>query len=89
MQTSLVLDAAAKLNLDGIIETFTTWDYPQEIRKRLFTIYGTLTQYVLNDSDACGANKELAESMYFLRTLIENCDEMENVKNKQISLVEI
>lgn len=83
------MESAAKLNLDGILETFTTWNYPQEIRKSLFTIYSTLTEYVLNDPNVCGSNKDLAESMYFLRTLIENCDTMENIKDKHIDLAEI
>ena len=89
LQLSMTLKAAEKLNLDGIIETFATWDDPQEIRKRLFTVYSTLAQYVLNDGEACGPNKELAESMYFLCILIENCDEMNNVKERQIKLAEI
>ena len=39
----MVMAGAAKLNLDGIIETFSTWDEPQKIRKALFLIYTKLT----------------------------------------------
>ena len=60
---SMVMAGAARVNLDGIIETFATWDDPQNIRKLLFCIYSTLTNYVLSDSNACGENNELANAM--------------------------
>ena len=88
LQISTVMQQAAKLNLDGIIETFATWDYPQEIRKHLFCIYSTLTHYILSDGNTCGQNAELANAMYLLETLIENCDEMSDVSKRHLELKE-
>lgn len=86
---SLVMAGAAKVNLDGIIETFATWDYPKNIRKLLFCVYSTLTNYVLSDSNACGPNDELANAMYLLKTLIENCDEMDDMSNRHLDVAEV
>lgn len=85
----MVMAGAAKLNLDGIIETFSTWDEPQKIRKALFLIYTKLTNYILTDENVSGACNNLSEAMYLLQTIIENCDEMEDMENRHFDITEI
>lgn len=85
--SNFVVDGAAKVNLDGIIETFATWDYPENLRKGLFVIYSKLAQYLIDDGDFSSGDKEITNAMFLIKTLIENCDELGNLKDRKLRVV--
>lgn len=84
---STIEENARSINLDGIIDIFTCYTTPKSLRKSIFTIYSTLTQYLLSDGDICCGDPDIIESMYLLKLILESCEELDNVKESKLKVI--
>lgn len=68
-------------NFDGLAQIFY-FDRPQEIAKKLLSVYFKLSQYIVSDTEReCSTNYDLQDGMYYLQSIYEAILQLDNVND--------
>ena len=80
------LEHIKNLNFDGILDAFT-YDHPDEIKKQLFCLYSTITEYSLSDDFV--KEPALLGSMMLLRSICEGAQSLNDLGSRELNISQI
>ncbi len=72
-KTIVLTGEAAKLNIDGIVDLFTTYYTPKEFCTNLFAVYAEVCRNLIESGNSAS---HLSDGMFIIETLIGACSKM-------------